>query len=230
MCAALLLACPGARLPLRACMSSSGGSPPCRRRAGHRAGFCGSALSAARACMSSSGGPRRAGGAPATGPGSASDAGAGCWQARGQGQGHGVARAAGRFCTRERRWCEFAEPVEGGASTLMLQALAKRHNMVIVSPILVRPAAPPRRARGGPCARARAGPSPARPALWPSDHTLVLASRAGWAVQHVSSTLDATQRSRASRRRRAGGRVCQWIHGLCNAAHRARACHVLTQR
>ena len=44
----------------------------------------------------------------------------------------------GRFCTRERRWCEFAEPAEGGASTRMLQALARRHNMVIVSPILVR--------------------------------------------------------------------------------------------
>ncbi|KAK9827961.1 hypothetical protein WJX81_001495 [Elliptochloris bilobata] len=42
------------------------------------------------------------------------------------------------FCTRERRWCEFAEPVEGGASTRMLQALALRHNMVIVSPILER--------------------------------------------------------------------------------------------
>jgi len=68
----------------------------------------------------------------------------------------GGARAAGRFCTRERRWCEFAEPVEGGASTLMLQALAKRHNMVIVSPILVRPRRAAPHARGGPCARARA--------------------------------------------------------------------------
>jgi len=160
-------------------MSSSGGPPPRQRRAGDRTGFCGSALSAARAYMSSSGGPCRAGGAPATGPGSASDVGAGCRQAPGQGQGQGGARAAGRFCTRERRWCEFAEPVEGGASTLVLQALAKRHNMVIVSPILVRPRrAAPARPRRALRARARAEPSPAQPALWHTGRALVWASHA----------------------------------------------------
>ncbi|KAK9130017.1 hypothetical protein Sjap_010504 [Stephania japonica] len=42
------------------------------------------------------------------------------------------------FCTREKRWCEFAEPVEDGESTQFLQALAKKYNMVIVSPILER--------------------------------------------------------------------------------------------
>lgn len=41
------------------------------------------------------------------------------------------------FCTRERRWCEFAEPVDG-ESTKFLQELAKKYNMVIVSPILER--------------------------------------------------------------------------------------------
>ena len=34
------------------------------------------------------------------------------------------------FCTREREWCEFAEPAETGPSTRLLQQLAKRHNMV----------------------------------------------------------------------------------------------------
>uniref|UniRef100_A0A0E0LKQ8 Beta-ureidopropionase n=1 Tax=Oryza punctata TaxID=4537 RepID=A0A0E0LKQ8_ORYPU len=41
------------------------------------------------------------------------------------------------FCTREKRWCEFAESVDG-ESTQFLQQLAKKYNMVIVSPILER--------------------------------------------------------------------------------------------
>ncbi|XP_072985987.1 beta-ureidopropionase [Typha latifolia] len=41
------------------------------------------------------------------------------------------------FCTREKRWCEFAEPVDG-ESTQHLQDLAQKYNMVIVSPILER--------------------------------------------------------------------------------------------
>lgn len=42
------------------------------------------------------------------------------------------------FCTREKHpWLEFAEPVDG-PSTQMLSALARRYNMVIVSPILER--------------------------------------------------------------------------------------------
>lgn len=42
------------------------------------------------------------------------------------------------FCTREKHpWLEFAEPVDG-PSTQFLQELAKRWNMVIVSPILER--------------------------------------------------------------------------------------------
>lgn len=41
------------------------------------------------------------------------------------------------FCTREKRWCEFAEPVDG-ESTQFLQEFAKRYNMVIISPILER--------------------------------------------------------------------------------------------
>jgi beta-ureidopropionase len=42
------------------------------------------------------------------------------------------------FCTREKQpWLEFAEPVDG-PSTQRLQRLAKRYNMVIVSPILER--------------------------------------------------------------------------------------------
>lgn len=42
------------------------------------------------------------------------------------------------FCTREKRWCEFAEPAETGPSTRMLQQLAAKWRMVIVSPILER--------------------------------------------------------------------------------------------
>ncbi|CAN6460097.1 unnamed protein product [Victoria cruziana] len=41
------------------------------------------------------------------------------------------------FCTREKKWCEFAEPING-ESTQLLQKLAQKHNMVIVSPILER--------------------------------------------------------------------------------------------
>ena len=42
------------------------------------------------------------------------------------------------FCTREKHpWLEFAEPVDG-PSTQRLAALARRYNMVIVSPILER--------------------------------------------------------------------------------------------
>eukprot|EP01018_Ginkgo_biloba_P015039 Gb_26372 [translate_table: standard] len=41
------------------------------------------------------------------------------------------------FCTREKRWCEFAESVDG-ESTQFLQALAQKYNLVIVSPILER--------------------------------------------------------------------------------------------
>jgi hypothetical protein len=42
------------------------------------------------------------------------------------------------FCTREKHWCEFAEPAERGPTTRRLQALARRWGMVIVSPILER--------------------------------------------------------------------------------------------
>lgn len=43
------------------------------------------------------------------------------------------------FCTREKQpWCEFAESVENGPTTQLCQELAKKHNMVIVSPILER--------------------------------------------------------------------------------------------
>lgn len=42
------------------------------------------------------------------------------------------------FCTREKQpWLEFAEPIDG-PSTQLLQELARRWNMVIVSPILER--------------------------------------------------------------------------------------------
>lgn len=41
------------------------------------------------------------------------------------------------FCTREKSWCEFAEPVDG-ESTQFLSGLAQKYNMVIVSPILER--------------------------------------------------------------------------------------------
>lgn len=43
------------------------------------------------------------------------------------------------FCTREKvPWLEFAESAEEGPSTKFLQELAKKNNMVIISPILER--------------------------------------------------------------------------------------------
>ncbi|BBN04517.1 beta-ureidopropionase [Marchantia polymorpha subsp. ruderalis] len=42
------------------------------------------------------------------------------------------------FCTREKSWCEFAESAERGKSTQFIQELARKYNMVIVSPILER--------------------------------------------------------------------------------------------
>ena len=43
------------------------------------------------------------------------------------------------FCTREKHpWTQFAEPAENGVTTLFLQDLAKKYNMVIISPILER--------------------------------------------------------------------------------------------
>lgn len=43
------------------------------------------------------------------------------------------------FCTREKQpWCEFAESAWTGPTTKFLQDLARRYNMVIVSPILER--------------------------------------------------------------------------------------------
>lgn len=43
------------------------------------------------------------------------------------------------FCTREKQpWLEFAEDCETGPSFKLLSGLAKKHNMVIVSPILER--------------------------------------------------------------------------------------------
>ncbi|PPD84838.1 hypothetical protein GOBAR_DD18224 [Gossypium barbadense] len=41
------------------------------------------------------------------------------------------------FCTREKRWREFAEPVNG-ESTQFLQEFALKYNMVIISSILER--------------------------------------------------------------------------------------------
>ncbi|XP_053557964.1 beta-ureidopropionase [Bombina bombina] len=43
------------------------------------------------------------------------------------------------FCTREKLpWSEFAESAEDGATTKLCQELARKHNMVVVSPILER--------------------------------------------------------------------------------------------
>lgn len=43
------------------------------------------------------------------------------------------------FCTREKQpWCEFAESAEYGPTTVFLQQLAAKYNMVIISPILER--------------------------------------------------------------------------------------------
>jgi len=41
------------------------------------------------------------------------------------------------FCTREKApWCEFAQEAENSQCTKFIQRMAKKHNMVIVSPIL----------------------------------------------------------------------------------------------
>ena len=45
------------------------------------------------------------------------------------------------FCTREKAWCEFAEPAEDGPTTARLRRLAARWRMVVISPILERDAA-----------------------------------------------------------------------------------------
>lgn len=43
------------------------------------------------------------------------------------------------FCTREKYpWCELAESAEDGPTTKLLQEVAKKNNMVIISPILER--------------------------------------------------------------------------------------------
>ena len=43
------------------------------------------------------------------------------------------------FCTREKfPWCQFAESAENGPTTLFLQELAIRYNMVILSSIMER--------------------------------------------------------------------------------------------
>ena len=42
------------------------------------------------------------------------------------------------FCTREKKWCEFAEPVHGGPSVALCRRMAKKHGMVVVCPILER--------------------------------------------------------------------------------------------
>ena len=42
------------------------------------------------------------------------------------------------FCTREKEWCEFAEPVIGGHCVQTCQEIAEKYNMVIVCPILER--------------------------------------------------------------------------------------------
>ncbi|KAI3436839.1 hypothetical protein D9Q98_006249 [Chlorella vulgaris] len=42
------------------------------------------------------------------------------------------------FCTREKQWNEFAESAESGPSTRLCQELARKHGMVIISPILER--------------------------------------------------------------------------------------------
>jgi beta-ureidopropionase len=42
------------------------------------------------------------------------------------------------FCTREKRWCEFAEDLETGQSMVEMKELAKKWSMVIVTTILER--------------------------------------------------------------------------------------------
>lgn len=41
------------------------------------------------------------------------------------------------FCTREKKWCEFAKQIDG-ESTSFLQQFAQKYYMVIISPILER--------------------------------------------------------------------------------------------
>lgn len=42
------------------------------------------------------------------------------------------------FCTREKTWCELAEPIKGGPSIVLCQDIAKKYGMVVVCPILER--------------------------------------------------------------------------------------------
>ena len=42
------------------------------------------------------------------------------------------------FCTREKEWCELAEPVIGGPSVVLCQQIAARYGMVVICPILER--------------------------------------------------------------------------------------------
>lgn len=43
------------------------------------------------------------------------------------------------FCTREKHWCEFAEPATlAGPSTKLVSELAKKYGMVVISSILER--------------------------------------------------------------------------------------------
>lgn len=42
------------------------------------------------------------------------------------------------FCTREKDWAEFAEPISGGPSVEFCQSIAKSQSMVVICPILER--------------------------------------------------------------------------------------------
>ena len=42
------------------------------------------------------------------------------------------------FCTREKKWLEFAEDAENGPSTKFIKKMAAKNKMVIVSSILER--------------------------------------------------------------------------------------------
>lgn len=42
------------------------------------------------------------------------------------------------FCTREKHWNAFGESAETGPTTKLLQGLARKYSMVIISPILER--------------------------------------------------------------------------------------------
>jgi beta-ureidopropionase len=46
------------------------------------------------------------------------------------------------FCTREKAWCEFAEPVHSGPSTRLCQELARKYGMVGAGAALQDDAAP----------------------------------------------------------------------------------------